>query len=215
MDTVFRVIASLATLVRRRPIVLLLTAALVGWASSDGSAQMSAPPRVDASRAPGDTLIRGLAANVSGLIPNITGDKYSHEAVALIYSGLITHDKDTNIIPDLAESWSLAPDCKEVSFKLRRNVKWHDGKPFTADDVIFTYQLMAHPKTPSPYKDDFEDVASVESADPHTVRVRYKSQYANALMIWGQSILPKHLLESYMVAGKLKEAPQNFNNHVG
>jgi peptide/nickel transport system substrate-binding protein len=201
--------------VRAVLLVLLLGAALSGCADRDDRVEVSAAPRPTGDRAYGDTLIRALGANISGLIPNIVGDKYSHDAVALVYNGLINHDKDTNIVPDLAESWDLAPDCRELTFRLRKNVRWHDGKPFTANDVAFTYQLMSHPKTPSPYKDDFEDITSVEAVDPYTVRVRYKSSFANALMIWGQSMLPKHLLESYMVAGKLKEAPQNFTNPVG
>ncbi|HMH53367.1 MAG TPA: peptide-binding protein [Candidatus Acidoferrum sp.] len=196
-------------------LVLLLAAALAGCTDRRDDVAVSAAPRPTGDRAYGDTLIRALAANISGLIPNIVGDKYSHDAVALVYNGLITHDKDTNIVPDLAESWDLAADCRELTFRLRKNARWHDGRAFTADDVVFTYQLMSHPKTPSPYKDDFEDVTSVEALDPYTVRVRYKSSYANALMIWGQSMLPKHLLESYMLAGKLKEAPQNFTTPVG
>jgi len=201
--------------VRAVLLVLLLAAALAGCTDRRDDVAVSAAPRPTGDRAYGDTLIRALAANISGLIPNIVGDKYSHDAVALVYNGLITHDKDTNIVPDLAESWDLAADCRELTFRLRKNARWHDGRAFTADDVVFTYQLMSHPKTPSPYKDDFEDVTSVEALDPYTVRVRYKSSYANALMIWGQSMLPKHLLESYMLAGKLKEAPQNFTTPVG
>ena len=194
-------------------LALLLASALAGCATKEDF-EVSAAPR-DGDRAYGDTLIRALPANISGLIPNITGDKYSHDAVALVYNGLITHDKDTNIIPDLAASWDLAPDCRELTLKLRKDVRWHDGQPFTADDVVFTYQLMTNPKTPSPYKDDFEDVAGVDVLDPLTVRVRYKQPFANALYIWGQSMLPKHLLDKYMREGKLKEAPQNFTNPIG
>ena len=216
MNIMFRAIASRAVLTAPRLLSVLLTAALVSWTGGDGSAlRADAAQGAAGERAYGDTLIRGLAANISGLIPNIIGDKYSHDAVSLIYSGLITHDKDTNIIPDLAESWNLAPDCREATFKLRKNVKWHDGKPFTADDVVFTHQLMTHPKTPSPYKDDFEDVTSVEALDAHNVRVKYKAPFANALYIWGQSMLPKHLLEKYVQEGNLKEAPQNSTSPVG
>jgi peptide/nickel transport system substrate-binding protein len=192
---------------------LLLASALAGCTHEDDFAGSAAPR--DGDRAYGDTLIRALPANVSGLIPNITGDKYSHDAVSLVYNGLITHDKDTNIVPDLAQSWDLASDCRELTLKLRKDVRWHDGHPFTADDVVFTYQLMTNPKTPSPYKDDFEDVAGVDVLDPLTVRVRYKQAFANALYIWGQSMLPRHLLDKYMREGKLKEAPQNFTNPVG
>jgi peptide/nickel transport system substrate-binding protein len=200
--------------VRSRLLVLLLAAALAGCGSKVDGALEGAAAR-GGTPAHGDTLIQALAANISGLIPNIVGDKYSHDAVALIYSGLITHDKDTNIVPDLAESWNLSPDCLDLTFKLRKNVRWHDGRPFTADDVVFTHQLMVHPKTPSPYKDDFEHVQSVQAVDPHTVHVRYKRPFASAVMSWGQTMLPRHLLEKYMLEGKLREAPQNFSNPVG
>jgi peptide/nickel transport system substrate-binding protein len=194
-------------------LLLLLTLALAGCGTRldsvlEGGGRSSGPVH-------GDTLIQALPANVSGLIPNITGDKYSHDAVALIYNGLVTHDRDTNMIPDLAESWDLAANCLDLTFQLRKNVRWHDGRPFTADDVIFTYQLMTHPKTPSPYKDDFEQVESVEKIDPYTVRVRYKSPFAKAIMTWSQYMLPRHLLERYMLEGRLREAPQNFTHPVG
>ena len=54
-------------------------------------------------------------------------------------------------------------------------------EPNETSDVEFTYQLMVHPKTPSPYKDDFEEVESVEAVDPYTVRVRYKHAFAKAI----------------------------------
>ena len=200
---------------RGRFFVVLLAAALAGCGSGVNSAADDPAGGRAATPAHGDTLIQAIAANVSGLIPNITGDKYSHVAATHIYSGLITHDRNMNIVPDLAESWKLSPDCLHLTFALRNNVRWHDGRPFTADDVVFTYQLMTHPKTPSPYKDDFTSVESVHAVDAHTVRIRYREPYAKALMIWGQAMLPRHLLERYVHEGKLREAPQNFKAPVG
>jgi peptide/nickel transport system substrate-binding protein len=72
-----------------------------------------------------------------------------------------------------------------------------------------------NPKTPSPYRSDFQDVERVEALDPLTVRVTYKRPYAKALLSWGVSILPRHLLERYVKEGKLKEAPQNWAAPVG
>ncbi len=200
---------------RARLLLLLLALALSGCGSKIESGLDVAAAARGGKPVSGDTLIEALPANISGLIPNITGDKYSHDAVALIYNGLVSYDKDTNLIPDLAESWDLAPDCLDLTFNLREDVRWHDGRPFTADDVVFTYQLMVHPKTPSPYKDDFQQVASVTALDPHTVHVRYKTPFAKAVMTWGQTMLPRHLLERYMLEGKLREAPQNFTSPVG
>jgi len=94
-------------------------------------------------------------------------------------------------------------------------VKWHDQKPFTAADVVFTYETMVNPKTPTAYGGDFKAVESVQAVDPYTVRVRYKQPSAKALQSWSIWMLPKHLLESYAREGKLREAPQNRANPVG
>jgi peptide/nickel transport system substrate-binding protein len=201
--------------VRGRLRLLLLAAALAGCGSGVDSALDASAAARGGKPAYGDTLIQAIGGNVSGLIPNINGDKASHDATSLIYNGLVTYDKDTNIVPDLAESWTLSPNCLDLTLKLRDGVRWHDGHPFTADDVVFTYKLMVHPKTPSPYKDDFDAVASVEAVDARTVHVRYREPFAQALISWGQTMLPKHLLERYMLEGKLRESPQNFSAPVG
>jgi peptide/nickel transport system substrate-binding protein len=94
-------------------------------------------------------------------------------------------------------------------------VRWHDGQPFTAADVLFTYETMVNPKTPTAYREDFKAVESAAAVDPYTVRVRYKQPYAKALQSWGVWMLPKHLLEPWVREGKLREAPQNRTNPVG
>ena len=71
------------------------------------------------------------------------------------------------------------------------------------------------PRTPSSYKSDFQDVERVEKTGKYAVRIIYKQPYAKALTSWGVTILPKHLLESYVKAGKIKEAPQNWSAPVG
>ncbi|MFA6823118.1 MAG: peptide-binding protein, partial [Geobacter sp.] len=82
-----------------------------------------------------------------------------------------------------------------ITFRLRRNVRWHDGAPFTARDVLYTYRVIIDPKTPTAYSEDFKQVASVTAPDPFTVVVRYRAPFAPALASWGTAILPAHLLE--------------------
>ncbi len=82
-----------------------------------------------------------------------------------------------------------------ITFHLRHNVRWHDGRPFTADDVLFTYRLTVDPSTPTAYAGDFLKVKKAEALDAHTFRVTYDKPFAPALMSWGSAILPKHLLE--------------------
>jgi peptide/nickel transport system substrate-binding protein len=164
----------------------------------------------------GDTLIEASIGNVSSLIPNITSDGASHEVGDFMYNGLVALGRDLKIEPELAKSWSFSKDCLTLDFQLQDNVKWHDGVPFTADDVVFTWQAMINPKTPSPYKSDFNDVERVEAMGPHAVRVTYKKPYAKALMSWGSTMmLPRHLLERYVREGKVREAPQNWTAPVG
>jgi peptide/nickel transport system substrate-binding protein len=198
-------------------VVLGLAAALgVAGCSRDsgGNAEAAAPRDAD-KPAHGDTLIEASIANISGLIPNVTTDQASHEVGSLIYTGLVTRDKDLNIIPDLAESWQFSKDCLNLTFRLRKNARWHDGRPFTADDVVFTWEAMVNPKTPTAYREDFLAAKTVEAIDPHTVRITYEKPYAKALQSWEVYMLPRHLLQSYVQEGKLREAPQNRVSPVG
>src|SRR5262249_6446776 len=152
-------------------------------------------------RAYGDTLIEASIGNVSSLIPNITSVQSSLEVGDLMYSGLVSLGKDLQVEPELAKSWSFSKDCLNLDFQLRDDVKWHDGKRFTADDVVFTYEATMDPKTPSSYKADFQDVERVEKTGPYAVRVVYKKPYAKALVSWGMTMLPKHLLEKWVKDG--------------
>jgi ABC-type transport system substrate-binding protein len=83
-----------------------------------------------------------------------------------------------------------------IVFRLRPNVKFHDGHVFDAEDVRFTYQAIMNPKNLSPRIADYEPVKVVEVLDPLTVRIVYKRLYSPALGTWGMGILPAHLLNS-------------------
>ena len=143
----------------------------------------------------GDTIILGSIGDASSMIPNITGDSASHEIGGFIYNGLVKYDKDFNIMGDLAESWEIPKDELSITFHLRKGVKWHDGKEFTAHDVLFTYHFMIDPKTPTPYAGDFLLVKKAEILDRYTFRISYEKPFAPALISWGMWILPRHLLE--------------------
>ncbi len=157
----------------------------------------------------GDTFIQASIGDISGLIPSLTTDVSSNEVGGLIYDGLVRQDKDLNFVGAMAESWVFSKDCLDLTFKLRRDVKWQDGQPFTAADVFFTYRTMINPKTPAPFKEGYLLVKDVETPDPYTVRVTYAKPYARALDTWSDYVLPKHLLENYVADGKLRESPQN------
>jgi peptide/nickel transport system substrate-binding protein len=150
---------------------------------------------VAAELANGDILVEGSIGDASNLIPLLASDATSHEISGLVFNGLIKFDKDVHIVGDLAESWEISGDGLAITFRLRRNVRWHDGKPFTAHDVLYTYRVTVDPKTPTAYAGDFLKVKKAEVLDDHTFRATYDKPFAPALMSWSVGILPRHLLE--------------------
>ncbi len=201
-------------MVARAVAVVVAALVLAGCGGDvDGAAEGSGESRD--TPAYGDTLVEAIAGNVSGMIPNITSDGYSHEIGDLIYSGLVRRDGNLKLIGDLASSWQISPDCRDLVFNLRRDVRWQDGQPFTAADVVFTYRTMTDPRTPTAYREDFAAVDSVEDVDPYTVRIHYRQPYAKAVQSWGIWMLPKHVLEPWVRAGRLREAPQNRTGPIG
>jgi peptide/nickel transport system substrate-binding protein len=142
----------------------------------------------------GDIIVRGDIGDASNLIPLLASDKPSHDIAGLVYNGMVKYDKNMNIIGDLAESWNISADGLVITFHLRKNVLWHDGRPFTAADVLYTYQITVNPKTPTAYAGDFLKVKKAEALDKYTFRVTYGKPFAPALISWGSAILPRHLL---------------------
>jgi len=83
----------------------------------------------------------------------------------------------------------------EIVFQLRRGVRWHDGKPFSARDVDFTYRAIMNEAYASPRRADYELVRELQLPDAHTVRVVYRKPYAPCLMSWSMGMLPQHILD--------------------
>ncbi|HOG07419.1 MAG: peptide-binding protein [Syntrophales bacterium] len=181
----------------RLPILPLCLATLLVCSAACGqrpSEPGPAGPGAESPPAHGDVLVEGAIGDASNLIPLLASDSASHDIAGLVYNGLVKYDKDINIVGDLAESWEIGREGLEITFHLRKGVRWHDGRPFTAEDVLYTYQVTIDPKTPTAYAGDFLRVKKAEVLDPYTFRVRYDRPFAPALMSWGSAVLPKHLL---------------------
>ncbi len=154
----------------------------------------SASPKADKPPAYGDILVRGDIGDASNLIPILASDSASHGISGMVFNGLVKYDKNANIVGDLAESWEITTDGLQITFHLRKGVKWHDGMPFTSADVLYTYSVTVDPKTPTAYAGDFLKVKKAEALDEHTFRVTYDKPFAPALISWSSGILPRHLL---------------------
>jgi peptide/nickel transport system substrate-binding protein len=138
----------------------------------------------------------GSIGDASNLIPMLASDSASHDIASLIFNGLVKYDKDLRLTGSLAESWEVSPDGLTITFKLRRGVKWQDGKEFTAEDVMFGYETIVNPNTRTAYSGDFKEVKEARVVDPYTFRVVYKRAFAPGLTSWGSlAVLPKHLLQ--------------------
>ena len=108
--------------------------------------------------------------------------------------GLVTYDFDFNLKPALATSWKVSGDGKEITFNLRRGVKWHDGKDFTASDVVFSINVLKerHPRGRTTYA----NVTAIETPDSHTVVLKLSKPapyMMNALAAPEAPIMPKHV----------------------
>lgn len=154
----------------------------------------------DTGPAYGDIMVEGSIGDASNLIPLLASDATSHGIAGLVYNGLVKYDRDLQIVGDLAKSWEISQGGLVITFHLRPGVKWHDGFPFTAADVLFTYQKTIDPQTPTAYAGDFLKVKKAEVLDPYTFRVTYDKPFAPALMSWSSAILPQHLLAGKDIA---------------
>lgn len=145
----------------------------------------------------GGTLIDASTAEPSGLISMVAGESASSAISGNIFNKLLKYDKNLDLEGELAQSWQVSPDQKTITFKLKPDLKWADGKPLTSQDVLFTWKLVTDEKTRSPYASDYQLVKSATAPDKSTFSVTYDQAYAPALDSWaGLQVLPKHLLEN-------------------
>ena len=129
-----------------------------------------------------------------------------------IYEGLFDYDNDGKMVPMLAESYEISADGKTVTFKLRKNVRWHDGKPFTSADVKFTILEVlkkVHPRGPN----SFREVSRIDTPDDHTAIFHLDNPapyMMRSFSAYESPMVPMHLLEGQ----DIKSAPL-ANNPVG
>ena len=144
----------------------------------------------------GGTLIDAMLGEPSSLISMIAGEAPSSAISSNIFNRLLKYNKNLDLEGELVETWQVSADQKTITFKLKPNLKWADGKPLTSADVLWTWQAVTDDKNGSPYASDYQLVKKAEAPDPLTFSVTYDQAYAPALDTWaGLQVLPKHLLE--------------------
>jgi peptide/nickel transport system substrate-binding protein len=135
----------------------------------------------------------------------------------IFYEPLISFDPEGNFVPVLAaevptlQNGGVAKDGLSVTWKLKRNVQWHDGKPLTADDFVFTWEYAADPATTAISAGTYKDVARIEKLDAHTIKIVYLKPNPAWFQTFGGTlcVIPKHVFEPFKGA-KSREAPANL-----
>ncbi|WBY01226.1 ABC transporter substrate-binding protein [Ramlibacter tataouinensis] len=163
-------------------------AAGLGWLAAGFSASALA-------QASGHTLNIALFPEPNGVVAGLGSTGPAQTVIGNIYDGLLRFDEKLQPMPNLATEWTVSPDMKVYTFKLKKGVTFHDGKPFTADDVVFTADKLMRTLNPR-VRVAMASVESVKALDPHTVEFRMAIPYAAFIQLFDSSTLPiapKHL----------------------
>ena len=183
-----------------------------------GLAQTSTTPEYKPTKAGGGGTLKTLFWQGPTLLnPHFAVGGKDQEGSRVFYEPLAAWDPDGNLVPMLAaeipdiENGGIASDGMSVTWKLKKGVEWHDGRPFTADDVVFNWEYAADPATATVTISSYKDV-TVEKIDPLSVRVRFQKPtpfWADPFVAAGGMIIPKHLFAPYK-GSPSREAPANL-----
>jgi peptide/nickel transport system substrate-binding protein len=168
----------------------------------------AAPAAAQDTPVAGGTLTIALPTEPQHLNSAMDTTQHVKMVAGKIFSGLIRYDRDMNMSPDLAESWSVAEDGLSITFNLRQGVKWHDGTPFTSKDVAYSV-LRGFGQNNGLVRAVFSNVADVETPDDHTAILRLKAPtpaIMMALPVATATILPAHIYDN---GGNIRENPAN------
>jgi peptide/nickel transport system substrate-binding protein len=160
----------------------------------------------------GGTYTEGMVGALSNMNPIYAEGLADRSVSHLVYSGLFALDGDT-LKPDLALSWSRDERGREYTVKLRDDARWHDGKPVTADDVVFTYDMIKHPDARSYLHDGWTGV-QVKAVDPQTVVFTLQASLVSFPYEMTNGIIPKHIFEG-VLPSNLRSSPLNTNALIG
>jgi peptide/nickel transport system substrate-binding protein len=193
------------------------------------AAQMLAAPRRVRAQSPGPAAAPARQGGggplkllywqaPTGLNPHLALGVKDLAAARLFYEPLAAFDPDGQLVPVLAaevpspQNGGVARDGTWVTWRLKRGVAWHDGRPFTADDVVFNWQYGADPATAATTFGIYRDLDRVEKLGDDAVRVVFRQPtpfWAHAFCGGGGLLVPRHHFEAYRGA-RSREAPANL-----
>jgi len=213
------------TLSRRRFVRMMVGLGLTAptaaqMLASAGVVEAQAKWTFNPTKRGGGGLVKTLWWQAPTLLnPHFANGTKDQDACRIFYEPLASYDPDGNVIPVLAaetpslQNGGVAKDGMSVTWKLKKNVVWHDGKPFTADDVVFNWEYVMDPATAAVTIGPYRDVVRIDKLDSHTVKIVFKSPAPFwAAPFCGAAtgvIIPKHLFQAYK-GDKSREAANNL-----
>jgi len=200
-------------------VALGLTAPLAGqMLASAGVAQAQSKTSYKPTKRGGGGALKALWWQGATLLnPHFAVGTKDQDGSRIFYEPLASWDPDGTLTPTLAaeipsvQNGGVSKDGKAVTWRLKKGVAWHDGKPFTADDCLFTWEFAADPATASVSIGTYKDV-KVEKVDSHTIRVTFQKPtpfWADPFCGVRGMVIPKHLFEAFK-GSKSREAPNNL-----
>jgi len=187
--------------------------------ASAGVAQAQTKWTFNPTKRGGGGLVKTLWWQAPTLLnPHFANGTKDQDACRIFYEPLGGYDPDGNIVPVLAaevpslQNGQVAKDGLSVTWRLKKNVAWHDGKPFTADDVVFNWEYVMDSGTAAVTVGQYRDISRIDKLDSHTVKLVFKSP----MPFWSAGfcgpsgmIIPKHLFQAFK-GDKSREAPTNL-----
>jgi len=187
--------------------------------ASAGTAQAQTKWSVNPTKRGGGGLVKTLWWQAPTLLnPHFANGTKDQDASRVFYEPLASYDPDGNVVPVLAaeapslQNGQVARDGMSVTWRLKKNVVWHDGKPFTADDVVFNWEYVMDPGTAAVTSGQYRDIVRIDKLDGHTVKIVFKTPtpfWSAAFCGPTGMIIPKHLFQAYK-GDKSREAPTNL-----
>lgn len=157
--------------------------------------------------APGGLYNEGLIGTFTNANPLYASGTADSAVSRLVFSGLFKYDSSNNLVGDLATDYQVGTTAKTYTVHLRKNVTWQDGKPFTADDVVFTYKTIQNIESQSPLYSSWQGT-TITKQDPYTVVFTLSDELSSFPYSLTNGIVPEHLLAKIPVS-QLRSAPFN------
>ncbi|MBI5188678.1 MAG: ABC transporter substrate-binding protein [Nitrospirae bacterium] len=148
-------------------------------------------------------LTIAIESNPTNLDPRFSTDAVSAKITTLIFNGLLKRDETMRLIPDLAEDWEMRDGFTYI-FRLKKGIKFHDGREITSKDVKYTYEFILDPVNKSPKKGGYDRIKEIKVSDDYTVIFILKEPFAPFLDNMTLGIVPEHAA---------REKGKDFSSH--